>query len=130
MVLPSLQNLRLGSKLAQKAALEVTESAAGRIRELLSLRNKVRGSPVILSWSRTSVNEPTDVLLYEVQESWRASMCCGNQVFGTHSHGAKLAQPTLHRHSFCAVVQVNVTIQLEGSNRTLKYFPACRSISR
>ena len=40
MVLPSLQNLRLGSKLSQKAALEVTEAAAGRIKELLSLRNK------------------------------------------------------------------------------------------
>lgn len=42
MVFTSLQNLqKLGSRFAKKSALELTESAATRIKELLSLRNKV-----------------------------------------------------------------------------------------
>lgn len=54
MVLRSLQSLqKLGSRFAKKTALEVTEAAAGRIKELLSLRNKVRVTSCISKASPT-----------------------------------------------------------------------------
>lgn len=44
MVISSLRALRTASRLPRKAAVELTESAAVRIKELLSLRHKVPAS--------------------------------------------------------------------------------------